>query len=260
MTKPVLTALTDGVMTITLNRPEKRNALTSEMYGLIRDGLTAAREDPATRVVVITGAGDSFTAGNDLQGFASLETPGEGGGKAAIWQLMDIMIDYEKPVIASVRGPAVGIGTTLLLHCDLVIAGEGARFALPFTRLGLVPEFGSSMLLPLLGGRLRAAHTLLLGESFGVDWARELGLVSQVCADTELEQVTLERAGALAALPPRALRETKRLINSPALREQLHKVIEMEAEAFRKGLASEEHKEAVGAFFENRPPDFGRFR
>lgn len=259
MTDAVLRSTDNGVLTITLNRPEKRNALTGEMYGLISDALDHAAKDKAVRVAVIKGAGENFTAGNDLAGFADAAGAGPASRDSPVRRLMEIMIDFEKPLVAAVRGPAVGIGTTMLLHCDLVIATRDATFAMPFTRLGVVPEFASSLLLPMIGGRVRASHTLLLGEAFDVDWARDLGLVSEVCDNASLDEVVRARTATLAGLPPRSLRETKRLLNPPELRKRMRAVILEEGKAFEKGLQSDEHKEAVKAFFEKRKPDFSQF-
>lgn len=259
MTRPVLTARHGGVLTVTLNRPEKRNALTAEMYTLLADTLAEAAEDPETRVLLLSGAGDAFTAGNDLRAFGEVAWRDGDDWSAPVLRLMEQMIEFPKPVVAAVRGPAVGIGTTILLHCDLVIAERRAHFALPFTRLGLVPEFGCSVLLPLLAGRARAMQAMLMGNGFDGDRARELGIVSEVCEDGRARPTAEFRARALAALPPRALRETKRLVVSAEVKARLREVILAENRAFREGLESAEHKEAVAAFFEKRQADFGRF-
>ena len=260
MTSAIVTERGEGILTVTLNRPEKRNALTGDMYDAIREAMAAAREDGSVRVVLLRGAGDHFTAGNDLQDFGPKAAERVASGeKAPAMKLIDDMVDFDKPVVAAVRGHAVGIGTTVLLHCDVVAASDTARFALPFARLGLVPEFASSYVLPMLAGRVRASHTLLLGEPFDRERARELGIVSLSCSDAELDQAALGKAQALAALPPKALRATKRLINSVVYRERLREVIAEEGAAFAAGLVSEEHQEAVAAFVEKREPDFSRF-
>ncbi|SEP16997.1 enoyl-CoA hydratase-related protein [Aquisalimonas asiatica] len=260
MTSAIVTDRQDGVLTITLNRADKRNALTGEMYDAIRETMADARRDGDVRAVLLNAEGEHFTAGNDLQDFGPKAAERVASGeKAPAMKLIDDMVDFDKPVVAAVRGHAVGIGTTLLLHCDVVAASETASFALPFTRLGLVPEFASSYVLPLLAGRVRASHTLLLGEPFDRERARELGIVSLSCADAELDETARAKAQALAALPPQALRATKRLINSAAYTDRLREVIAAEGEAFAAGLVSEEHQEAVAAFFEKRQPDFSRF-
>lgn len=250
----------DGVLVVTLDRPDKRNALTGEMYDTLRATMGEVRTDGDVRAVLLQGAGENFTAGNDLQDFG----PGAAervasGEKPPAMKLIDDMVDFDKPLVASVRGHAVGIGTTILLHCDVVAASDTATFSLPFARLGLVPEFACSYLLPMLAGRVKASHTLLLGEPFDRERARELGIVSMSCSDAELDEQAMATAQKLAALPPQALRATKRLINSAFQQERLRDAIAREGEAFTAGLVSEEHQEAVAAFFEKRQPDFSRF-
>ena len=254
----VRTETRDGVLTLTWNRPEKKNALTGAMYTAFHEALARAAGDPAVRVVLVTGAGPAFTSGNDLADFATW------GGIKDVEDLPVIRairstLAFPKPLIAAVRGPAVGFGTTLLLHCDAVVASETAAFALPFTRLGLVPEFGSTYVLPLLAGRVRAAHHLLLGEPFGRDAAVGMGIVSQACADADLEAEAMALARKLAALPPGTLRTVKALIDAPERRAALEAAIDAEVKAFVAGLSSAEHQEAVRAFAERRAADFSRF-
>ena len=250
----------DGVLVVTLDRPEKRNALTGEMYDSLRATMNDAREDAGVRVVLLQAAGDSFTAGNDLQDFGEQGKKRVASGeKAPAMKLIDDMLDFPKPVVAAVRGHAVGIGTTVLLHCDVVAASETASFSLPFVRLGLTPEFACSYVLPLLAGRTKASHTLLLGEPFDRERARELGIVSMSCSDAELDEQAMATAQKMAALPPQAVRATKGLINSAFHLERMREAVAQETEAFAAGLVSEEHQEAVTAFFEKRQPDFSRF-
>lgn len=250
----------DGVLVVTLDRPEKRNALTGEMYDSLRATMNDAREDAGVRVVLLQAAGDSFTAGNDLQDFGEQGKKRVASGeKAPAMKLIDDMLDFPKPVVAAVRGHAVGIGTTVLLHCDVVAASETASFSLPFVRLGLTPEFACSYVLPLLAGRTKASHTLLLGEPFDRERARELGIVSMSCSDAELDEQAMATAQKMAALPPQAVRATKGLINSAFHLERMRDAVAKETEAFAAGLVSEEHQEAVTAFFEKRQPDFSRF-
>ncbi len=250
----------DGVLVVTLDRPEKRNALTGEMYDTLRATMNDAREDGSVRAVLLQGAGDSFTAGNDLQDFGEQGKKRVASGeKAPAMKFIDDMVDFPKPVVAAVRGHAVGIGTTMLLHCDVVAASETASFSLPFVRLGLTPEFACSYILPLLAGRTQASHTLLLGEPFDRERARELGIVSMSCSDAELDEQAMATAQKLAALPPQAVRATKALINSTFQQERMRDAIAAESKAFAAGLVSEEHQEAVAAFFEKRQPDFSRF-
>ncbi len=246
-----------GVLWVRFNRPEKRNALTGPMYRQIRSALLQAAGDDNVRVLAFAGEGDAFTAGNDLEDFATWGDYLAEGRQPPVLDLMDTVLAFEKPMMAAVRGPAVGIGTTLLPHCDLVLASETARFALPFTRLGLVPEFGSSMLLPCLAGAVRASHALLLGEPFDRDRAVELGLVSECCEDGQLDMLARERGRSLAALPPAAVRATRKLLRPDHERDRLRQAMEAEKQAFIAGLGSAEHREAVAAFFEKRPPRFG---
>ena len=251
----VRTELTDGILRIVFNRPEKKNALTGAMYAAFDEALARAAGDPGLRVVLVSGAGAAFTSGNDLQDFATW------GAVASVEDLPVIRairrtLAFPKPLVAAVRGPAVGFGTTLLLHCDAVVAGESATFAMPFTRLGLVPEFGSTYVLPLIAGRVRAAHHLLLGEPFGRAEAQAMGIVSQACPDEDLEAQALGLCRKLAALPSATLRTVKALIDAPERRAALEAAIDAEVAAFVAGLASPEHREAVQAFMEKRPPRF----
>jgi enoyl-CoA hydratase/carnithine racemase len=248
-------ATEDRVRWITFDRPEKKNAFTSTMYYRLADEINAAAEDPAVRVVVLTGVGDAFTSGNDINDF--LRTS-EIEGDLPYLGLVNALRSIQKPVVAAVNGMAVGIGTTMLLHCDIVLAVPEARFVLPFARLGICPEAGSSLLLPILAGVQRATELLMLGEPFGVEVAREIGLVNEVVAAETLRDRTSERATALAALPPAAVRRTKRLIRQ-ALDGQLGEAITREDAGLRESFTSAEMTEAAHAFLEKRPPDFSKF-
>lgn len=243
----------DGVLTLTFDRPEKKNAFTLAMYeGLVRHLGTAA-QDPEVRVVVLTGAGDAFSSGNDLMDFMNA-VPADPIDNPIIQFLM-ALVDLDKPLVAGVRGAAVGIGTTILLHCDLAYASETARFRLPFVNLGLVPEGGSSLLLPRMAGHVRAAEMLMLGEPFDASIAAEVGLVNRVVADDALDGHVRARARALADQPAGALREAKLLLRGPQ-RDDLKRVIRSEAELFMRRLRSPEAMEAFSAFFDKRKPDF----
>lgn len=255
---PVSIVTADGVMTVRWDRPEKKNAITGAMYQGFADALAAAAADPAVRVVLIAGAGGSFTSGNDLADFARWDMSGD-PEQLPVVRAIRAVLAFPKPLIAAVQGPAVGFGTTLLMHCDAVVAGPSAAFALPFVRLGLVPEFGSTYVLPLLAGRVRAAHHLLLGEPFGRDEAIALGLVSLAVDEEAVEGSALSLAKKLAALPPAALRATKALLDSPERKAALEAAILAELKAFMKGLRSPEHAEAVAAFGARRAPDFSQF-
>ncbi len=243
----------DGpLLAIRFNRPEKKNAITSAMYEALVEALTEAEKDQGVRVVTITGNGDSFTAGNDLKDFAAA-AQADAIGMAA-WRFLDLIAAFPKPIVAGVHGNAVGIGTTMLFHCDLILAAQDARFSLPFVDLGLVPEAGSSLLLPRLAGPHIAAKHLMLGESFDAADAVAYGLVTQVVMD-DLETAVRQTALRLAAKPPEALRITKALIRGEE--QGLAERMAREGEAFRARLASAETAEAIRAFFEKRAPNFG---
>ena len=252
MTELVQVTDTDGIRTIRINRPEKKNALLSEMYTVISDAIGRAQKD-ATRVLLLTGTGDAFTAGNDLHDFLNNVREGAASGASSFLQSL---AGNEVATIAAVNGLAVGIGTTMLLHCDFVYAGEGARFHLPFINLALVPEASSSLLLPRLAGYPKAAELLMLGEPFGPETAVEIGLASAVVPDAELIDRAMETARKLAAKPPAALRATRRLMRRPA--EPMLDRMNAEGEAFAAQLQSPEAREAMMAILEKRPPDFSK--
>jgi enoyl-CoA hydratase/carnithine racemase len=245
---------TEGrILTIRMQRPEKKNALTREMYLGMNEGLKQADADAGIRVVLITGTEDCFTAGNDLVDFANAQ-PGETSPAILYLQTLAAM---KKPVVATVNGVAVGIGTTMLLHCDLVYADSTARFQLPFVNLGLCPEAGSSMILPALAGQRRAAELLFFGEPFSAETARELGIVNEV-ARGPAHEVALAKAQQLAEKPPSALRATKALLKhavSPAIAEAMAR----ETQQFAALLQGPEAKEAMMAFMQRRKPDFSKF-
>jgi enoyl-CoA hydratase/carnithine racemase len=254
MGEHVATDAKDGVFTLKFNRPDKKNALTTAMYADAAAALRAAAADASVRVVVITGSGDSFTAGNDLKDF--LENPPT-SPDAPVFQFMTALSVFAKPVIAAVNGVAVGIGTTLLLHCDLAYAAAGAKFQLPFVNLAIVPEFASSLLLPRTLGRVRAAELLLLGEPFTSEKALELGLINAVVPPSDLVQTVRMKAAALAAKPPAALRQAKALLRGDG--EEISARIGAENRIVGERLISGEFKEAATAFFEKRQPDFSKF-
>jgi enoyl-CoA hydratase/carnithine racemase len=259
MSEHVTVELRDHVLVVTWSRPEKKNALTGAMYAAFAEALDRASEDPAVRVVLVTGAGDAFTSGNDLKDFATWGTAGS-VEELPVIQAIRRAVAFPKPLVAAVKGAAVGFGTTLLPHCDAVVAGESASFAMPFVRLGLVPEFGSSYLLPAIAGRVVASHKLLLGEPFGTAEAAAMGLVSETCADAELEARAFGVCRRLAALPPGTVRAVKTLMKPVAEVERLSRAIDDEVRLFMAALQSPEHKEAVTAFMEKRQPDFSAFR
>lgn len=240
------------VRTIRFERAEKKNALTVAMYARTVELLAEAAADDAVRVVVLTGAGTSFTAGNDLADFMAAPALDE---TSPVARFLLALVDFEKPLLAAVNGPAVGVGTTLLLHCDLVIAAASARFHLPFVNLGIVPEAASTVLLPRVAGLQRATELLLFGEPFDANAAREAGLVNEIVPDAELAARVAARAEALAEKAPGALLATKRLIREPD-RAMIRETILREAQVFTQRLASPEAAEAFAAFFEKRKPVF----
>ena len=252
----IATTTTDQVRTIVINRPEKKNALTLAMYRRLTEELESAATDPEVRVVVVTGADGVFTAGNDVADFQTISADGEG---APVFRFIQALPRFPKPLVAAVNGLAVGIGTTMLLHCDLVYASSEAKFSLPFARLGLTPEAGSSMLLPRAAGLQLATELLMLGEPFSAERAREAGLVNEIVPPEDLEQRVAARTAILTALPPAAVRRTKALIRQ-GLPDNLMDVMAREGVVFREGLTLPESTEAFAAFFEKRPPDFSRFQ
>ena len=250
----VLTRLHEGVLTVTFNRPQKKNAFTHAMYTAATQALVDGDRDPAVRVIALTGAGSSFTAGNDLLDFLAHPPEGEA---APVFQFLRALIHLEKPCVAAVDGAAVGIGTTLLQHCDFVLASDRARFSLPFINLGLSPEGGSSLLLPRLAGFALASELLMFGEPFDAPTAMRAGLVNRIVPADQLEAVLAERCAALAAKPAESLKVTKRLLREP-LRAEVEAALAREATQFLQRLASAEAKEAFSAFLEKRKPDFSK--
>ncbi|HYH21894.1 MAG TPA: enoyl-CoA hydratase [Azospirillum sp.] len=255
MTEHITVTEFGGVLEIRFDRADKKNAITSAMYTAMADALDRADADPGILAVLFSGAGDSFTAGNDLNDFLAAprlleESPGG--------RFIRTIAKARKVLIAAVHGSAVGIGTTLLLHCDLVYAGRSARLALPFVKLGLVPEAASSLLLPRLMGYQRAAELILLGEPFDAETARELGLVNRVVDDAELLATARAAATAVAALPPSAVQQSKALMK--ANHAGVAECMADELQRFSTQLRSAEFKEAAQAFLEKRPPNFAKLR
>jgi enoyl-CoA hydratase/carnithine racemase len=256
MTEAAVTAtLDDRVLVVALARVAKKNALTVAMYEELVAALERAQSDPKIRVVLVRGEGGVFTAGNDLQDF--MQRPPT-SADSPVGRFLELIVRFGKPMIAAVEGPAIGVGTTMLLHCDLVYAAEGTRFQLPFVPLGLCPEAASSALLPALAGRALASELLLFGEPFGPDVAQRIGLVNRVLAPAELHPFALARAHALAALPPASVRLTKSLMLA-AERERMEAALARESESFFERLRSPEAAEALQSFFLKKKPDFSRF-
>lgn len=244
-----------AVRTVTINRPEKKNALTRAIYDSLAAAIRSADEDNSVRVICIAGAEGAFTAGNDLQDFEA--NPPTTGGKSGPGALFAALRGAEKPLIAAVNGMAVGIGTTLLLHCDLVYAAASARFRLPFVGIGLVPEGGSTKLLPRLLGTRRASELLFFGDWFDAQKALSWGLVNDVFDDADLAAQVQARAEQLARQPGRLLRLTKRLMKQ--LPNSLDERIDEEIDLIARNIPLPEAKEAFLALKEKRPPDFEQF-
>jgi enoyl-CoA hydratase/carnithine racemase len=238
-----------GLLAITLARPERRNAITVAMYATLAEAFESAAGDESIRVISLRGEGQDFAAGNARADFHQA-LPRE-TDEIPVWRLLRALARCETPIVAAVHGNCVGIGTTILLHCDLVIAADDARFSLPFVDLGLVPEAASTLLLPRLCGRCRAARYLLLGETFGADEALEIGLVSHKAAGTELDATLSSVVQRLLAKSPGALRETQRLLRAATQQEILDRM-QLESDAFADRLASSEAKAAISAFFQSR--------
>jgi enoyl-CoA hydratase/carnithine racemase len=248
----IIAERSDGILRVALNRPDKKNAMTNAMYTGLAEILNEAAEDGETRVVLWHSAGEAFCAGNDIKDFLKCPPASEGWPQG---RLMDAFVRFEKPIVVAVQGAAVGGGTTMLTHCDVIYAGESAKFQLPFINLGLVPEFGSSYSLPSRIGYLRAAELYLLAEPFGAARAAELGLVTRVVPDERLFATAMETAKKLAAKPSGALRGSKQLLRRGFI-DQVEAAIEVESREFRERLSSDEAKEALSAFLERRTPEF----
>ena len=243
-----------GVCTLTINRLDKKNSMTAAMYTALADGLLAAQADPAVRCVVFQGHASIFCAGNDIADF--LANP-PSTVDAPVFRFLHALADCPKPVIAAVCGPAVGVGTTMLFHCDLVYAGDNAAFSMPFVNLGLCPEAASSLLVPQMMGYHRAAEALLLGEPFMAEAALEVGLVNRIVPPTEANDLAQAQARKLAAKPTTSLMATKRLMKqggAAGVRQQMA----LEAESFGRLLREPAALEAFGAFMEKRKPDFSK--
>ena len=251
----ILTHVEAGVMTLTFNRVDKKNSITRAMYAALADGLERAAQDAAVRVVLIQGDATVFSAGNDIGDFQNAPADPGPREEQPVWRFLRAIATFPKPIVAAVCGPAVGVGTTLLLHCDLVYAGDNAAFALPFVNLGLVPEAGSSLLLPQMLGYHRAAEALLLGEPFMAEAALEVGLVNRVVPPTECNGVAQAQARKLAAKPLSALIETKRLMKKGQA-PQVQAVMAEEGASFGRMLREPAAREAFGAFMAKRKPDF----
>ena len=250
----ILSAREGAIQRLAFNRPQRRNAITAEMYTALADAIAAAEADAGVRVILIHGSEDAFTAGNDIEDFVRRPPRDE---STPVFRFLSVMSAAAKPIVAAVNGPAVGIGTTLLLHCDLAYAGENARFQLPFVSLGVVPEFASSYLLPAVAGYARAAELLLLGLPFDARKALECGIVTQVAPASDTLRLATEAAQRLASLPEPSVRLTKQLMKS-AHAEAVQRQLVVEGRHFRRMLDEPAAREALAAFLEKRKPDFGK--
>jgi len=250
----ILQHLDAGVMTLTFNRVDKKNSITRDMYSALANGVEQAQADAAVRVVVFQGHETIFSAGNDIADF--LHQP-PSGQDSPVFRFLRAIATVDKPVVAAVAGPAVGIGTTLLFHCDLVYAGDNAAFSMPFVNLGLCPEAASSLLAPRMFGYHRAAEALLLGEPFFAEAALEVGLVNRVVPPTEVNAYAQAQARKLAAKPLSSLIETKRLMKGGQQADVLARMAE-EGQSFGRMLREPAAREAFSAFMEKRKPDFSK--
>ena len=251
----ILVSMENNILKVTFNRPDKKNALTHAMYEALIEALERTDKEPAVRALCFCGAGDCFTSGNDLKDFLGNPPSGE---QSPVIRFLHALVDMKKPLVAAVQGPAIGIGTTMLLHCDMVFASPNASFQMPFTKLALCPEAGSSLLLPQVIGMTRALSMLLSSQTIDANTAAQWGLVTELIPGILFENTVTERLAALAALPPEAVRVAKALVRDP-MREAAHEAVNREAGEFIKRLMSAEAAEAMQAFLERRAPDYSKF-
>ncbi|HEX8471601.1 MAG TPA: enoyl-CoA hydratase [Brevundimonas sp.] len=256
MSEPIRTEFADGVLTVTLARAEKKNAITQAMYSVLAEATRRAQDDAAVRVLMFKAEGDSFSAGNDIADFIAIGS--SGGGQvvdAPVFQFLRSLADLDNPAVAAVRGRAVGIGLTLLLHCDLVVVAEDALLSTPFVNLALAPEAASSLLLPMVIGHQRAFEMFALGEPIDGRTALAWGLANRAVPSAEVDTVAEGLAAKLAVRAPNSIRKTKRLMRDA---EQLWALMQREGEAFGSQLSSPEAMEAFMAFSQKRAPDFSK--
>jgi enoyl-CoA hydratase/carnithine racemase len=251
----ILASKQNGILKIEFNRLEKKNSITSDMYKMMADAIADGEEDKAVRVLLFCGKPEIFSAGNDLEDFMNSK---DDVTDRPVAQFMRNLSGAAKPVIAAVAGAAIGIGTTMLFHCDQIYAADNAKFSMPFAKLGLCPEFASSRLLPQIIGYHRAAELLFFGEAFSAREALDMGLVNKVLAPEELLPYAYAQAAKLVALPPSSLRTTKSLIKTRSADAVTAQMME-ENKHFSAMLQAPEAKEAFAAFFERRKPDYSKF-
>jgi len=255
MTDHIKTELANGVLTVTLARADKKNAITQAMYAALSEATERARTDDAVRVLMFRGEGDSFSAGNDIGDFIAIGSQTEQPFDMSVFRFLKSLADLDKPAVAAVRGRAVGIGLTLLLHCDMVVVAEDALLSAPFINLALAPEAASSMLLPAVLGHQRAFEIFALGEPIDGKTAVAWGLANRAVAADQVEAVAAELAGKLAGRAPNSIRKTKRLMRDSA---RLWELMQREGEAFGSQMKSPEAMEAFMAFTQKRAPDFSK--
>jgi enoyl-CoA hydratase/carnithine racemase len=255
VTDQIQTGLAGGVLTVTLARPEKKNAITQAMYAVLAEATVRARTDDAVRVLVFQGQGDSFSAGNDIADFIALGSQGRQPAQMPVFDFLKALAELDKPAVAAVRGRAVGIGLTLLLHCDMVVVAEDALLSVPFINLALAPEAASSMLLPAVLGHQRAFELFALGEPIDGRTAVAWGLANRAVPADQVEAVAADLASKLAARAPNSIRKTKRLMRDA---ERLWALMQREGEAFGSQMTSPEAMEAFMAFSQKRAPDFSK--
>lgn len=255
MSEHIKTALADGVLTVTLARADKKNALTQAMYTVLAEAAERARTDDAVRVLLFNAEGGSFSAGNDIMDFIALGSQGAGAGDMPVFRFLKAMADLDKPAVAAVRGRAVGIGLTLLLHCDMVVVGDDALLSAPFINLALAPEAASSLLLPAVIGHQRAFEVFALGEPIDGPTAVAWGLANRLAPSAEVDAVAAGLAAKLAARAPNSIRKTKQLMRDA---EALWGLMQREGEAFGSQMRSPEAMEAFTAFTQKRAPDFSK--
>jgi len=255
MTDHIKTELTNGVLTVAFARADKKNAITQAMYAALAEATERARTDDAVRVLLFKGEGDSFSAGNDIGDFIAIGSQAGQATDMPVFRFLKALADLDKPVVAAVRGRAVGIGLTLLLHCDMVVVAEDALLSAPFINLALAPEAASSMLLPAVLGHQRAFEIFALGEPVDGKTALAWGLANRAVASDQVEAVASELAAKLAGRAPNSIRKTKRLMRDA---ERLWELMQREGEAFGSQMKSPEAMEAFMAFTQKRAPDFSK--
>ena len=255
MSDHIRTELTDGVLTLTMDRADKKNAITQAMYSAMAEATERARTDEAVRVLLLRAEGDNFSAGNDIGDFIALGSQGAGPGEMAVFRFLKALADLDKPAVAAVKGRAVGIGLTMLLHCDLVVAAEDALLSVPFVNLALAPEAASSLLLPAAIGHQRAFELFALGEPLDGRTALAWGLANRAVPAGEVEATAADLAAKVAARAPNSIRKTKRLMRDA---EGLWALMQREGEAFGSQMRSPEAMEAFTAFTQKRAPDFSK--